>query len=184
MIQQLSWSITNIFIDNKTIPNEDGEIYAFGFECMLATAIQIMVLLIAGLLFKCLTQLAIFTLAFTQIKKHIGGWHADTHFTCISGFTLASIVMVFSCSFIPIWGSIIFMLIALFLIYKFAPIQHTNNPKTKDEILQGRKIAIITTIIEIIIICVLLISPFAQYALYGAGGLFLASLSLIIPNKK
>lgn len=184
MIQQLSWSITNLFISSKTIPEEDGDIYAFGFECILATAIQIIILLTAGLLFKCLIQLAIFTITFTQIKKYIGGWHANTHFTCIGGFTIVSLGMVYLCNLLPILGNAVFVLTALFLIIRFAPIQHVNNPKTEEEIIQGRKIVLLTTFIEVVIICITLISPFTQYAIFAAGGLFLASLSLIIPNKE
>lgn len=184
MIQHLSWSITNLFIGNKTISEEDGDIYAFGFECMLATAVQICILFAVGLIFRCLIQITIFTIAFTQIKKYIGGWHANTHFTCIFGYTVMALISIYLCSIFPSWISYILLAVSLFFILAFAPVQHKNNPKTEEETTHARKVSLLTATIITVCICVILLSPLANYAIYGAGGLFVASLSLIIPNKE
>lgn len=183
MINQLAWSVTNLFIRREEIPDEDGEIYAFGFECILATAIQIVVLAFAGLIFGCLIELTLYSLCFTRIKGYIGGWHANTHFTCIFGYTVVALMSVCICRILPNWVSLIFLLIALKLIFKLAPIQHFNNPKTKEEIIKGRKTAITAASIISIIVCAIFISPFRIYSIYGACGFFIASLSLAFPNK-
>lgn len=183
MIQQLSWSITNLFVNRREIPEEDGEIYAFGFECILASAIQIFILVIAGLLFNCLIELAVYSLCFTQIKKHIGGWHANTHLACISGYTVVALAAVCLCSLLPNWVNYILLFIAISLIFAFAPIQHENNPKTDEEVNRARKISLLVSTVIAMCVCIISLSPYADYAIYGACGLLLASLSLIVPNK-
>ena len=184
MIQQLAWSVTNLFIRKEEIPAEDGEIYAFGFECMLSTAIQMVLLFIVGILFGRLVEIALYTACFTAIKRHIGGWHADSHFTCISGYTVIALGAVSLCRVLPEWASIFFVIIALALVLALAPIPHMNNPKTKTETAHARKVAVGAAIILATVICIVLLSPIASYAVFGACGLFVAAVSLLFDPKE
>lgn len=183
MIQQMAGVAARAFSRRDIIPRDDEEIYAFGFECMISAGLQAVILLVLGLVLGALPETVLFTGGFTGIKKHIGGWHADTHLACLSFSTLMTLCAVLLGRRVPGWGALICLGAALILVFLLAPIQHINNPKTNEELVllkkKARTISLVLAFGTTVCFCI-----FGQIAAHAALGLLAAALTLLIPNKK
>lgn len=93
MLCRLSWKLTAALMEQAG-DTGDKEIYAYGIECFLAEALQVLLLLAVGLLMGRLVDVTAFALFFTMIKRNAGGFHASRHSTCISGFTALAVAAV------------------------------------------------------------------------------------------
>lgn len=180
-MHHLACTLAELCVQNAVIPQEDGEIYAYGFECMLATLLQLIVFTVFGLLLHRLIPLALFALSFTAVKRYIGGYHAQSHLACVITTTVMGVVAVLVCACLPVWGTVPLLLAAACIILAVDCAPNPNNPLSKSALKRNRKCALIATAVELIAFSALFMSPFAPYAIYGACGLLMAACTLFIP---
>lgn len=185
MIARMASTISRHLVTRQVVPEDYEEVYAFGFECVLSTAIQVVILLIIGIASGLILETAFFFGGFVMIKKYIGGWHAESHFACITAFSCCSLSLLPVVFLLPAHAGFALAAAALALIWRLAPISHYNNPKSHEENLAARKVALRMAAAEALVIAILLLAaPTAGYGLCAAYGLFLASFSLLVPNRK
>lgn len=69
---------------SKVIPDQEQvEVYIYGLECILNTAITLFFLTIWGFFSHTLIETYCWLVAFAVLRHHAGGLHAPTQFTCI-----------------------------------------------------------------------------------------------------
>lgn len=167
------------------LPAEEGEteVYAFGIECWLSSALQAAILFVVGLLTQKLVEIIAVSVCFTGVKKHVGGWHANHHWSCLTVGTATMLCAVLLGIITPWWVGYWLLIGANVIIYLLAPIPHANNPKTLEELHKSRRYALVMSYLLTLIIGLLLPTSFARYAVQGAYGLAMVAISLLVPNR-
>lgn len=183
-MHKLSWKLTNSFVGRGVIEAEDAEVYAFGLQCLLSKILLMTIVLILALILDAVLPIALFTLCFWGIKKHIGGYHAESELVCFTISISSVVVIPLLCRFIPVFLSIPFAAVAFVLVMKLAPILHRNNPKTEEQYAECKKKARMMTLFYVAVILVVYFSPLREFAIYLSCGLLASVLTLLIPNAK
>lgn len=76
-------SFTNRLIHKGHIPEEDREIYIYGFDITLYTIWSTSILLLTGLVLRQFTAAVVLVFGFYTFQTTGGGYHADTHLKCL-----------------------------------------------------------------------------------------------------
>lgn len=156
MIQQLANNITESLVKKAVVTEENKEIYVFGFEAIIATVINFVIILVLGASFGLLLEAVIYLLAFSILRVYCGGYHAKTHLSCILTFVfLFGIVM----TIIALTPSNLYSIISVTLgiccvliVFVLAPIEHENRRFQGNEYKQFRLISRIIAVVELLII--------------------------------
>lgn len=161
MLQRISDRLTDQLILKGVIPEENQEIYTYGFSALLSTVINALVMLIIGILSGLLLETFIFMLSFAVLRVYSGGYHADSHISCIlMSASIYAIAMLIT-QFMPVQYSVIFSVligvISFFAIIIFAPIEHKNKPFIEDEYKKFKLISRMIAACEIGVICIIAI---------------------------
>ena len=145
MLHKLAEDISFYLITNKIIDIEDRDIYIYGLELLISTLFTSISILILGLLIEEWISGVAYLTVYFLLKSYTGGYHAKHYYECYIYSILVFIALIIIKKIIlydyqPIIGlfSLIFSII---IIFKFAPVENKNNPKTKDEIERNKKIA-------------------------------------------
>lgn len=74
--------ITDRLIQKKYIPEDDREVYEYGFDIVFYTVWSTLLLLVAGLVLKQFLPTIIIVLCFYTFQSYGGGYHANSHLKC------------------------------------------------------------------------------------------------------
>ncbi|NLO99413.1 MAG: accessory gene regulator B family protein [Clostridiaceae bacterium] len=178
MLQRLSEQFTDFLLMKEIIENENREIYEYGLVALFSTAINIIVVLTIGIIAGLILESMFFILMFGVIRIYSGGYHAESHISCVLifvGFYCASMAVA---KFLPVEMGNVFSLsagiISFAIILYLAPVEHKNKPFIEGE---QRKFQILSRAIasvEFMGIC--LITVFFYEAMKAAVIISLAML--------
>lgn len=150
--------ITNYFVRNGIVTEDNHEVFHYGAEIILSTFISMFSIVMIGVLFHRLFESALFIAVLIPIKQNTGGYHAKHHYSCILttvGIYVFSILGFFYLSFLPA----IFWMISLFgaflIILLFAPCENINKPMDDQGKRQAKNKSIVASLI--LILCVILL---------------------------
>lgn len=162
MLTRLSDRIALNISKNINCDDEKQQVIAYGILAMLHTFVFLLCIVIIGIIFKILVPILIVCLSAALLKRSSGGAHADTPFFCsfigsIVCFLQTYLAILINKSHLSIVFYIIFTLIsflvALYSVYKWAPVESPNKPiNTERKRKKLRKISFITLIIYAILI--------------------------------
>ena len=178
-MHRIAVRITNHLIDRRVIPEADAEIYIYGLECSLADAVGFVIPFSLGLALGIHIELLAFIVCFSAIKKWTGGWHLQSHLKCFLLSVIMSVLSVWLCGFAPGWLSFVFLGVASAIVILFAPVAHSNNPKTESELLEGRERVLAVLIVLNLSILAVYQLGFPLLALAGSCGVFVSSVTLL-----
>lgn len=187
VIHEIAKRIVHICIRHSGYPAEKTEIYAYGLECGMADLLQYLILGAIAVVFRCPVRLLLFCVCFTGLKRNAGGYHARTHFACITQFTACATLSALIAPIPEPWaarGLVLGCAAALFLlVWRNAPIAHPNHPKSESAHRRSRRVSIAVAAVEALLLPILsLLRP--EAALAGALGGLCAAATLVIPNEK
>ena len=184
MIQLLAKKLSNFLIESG-LPSENIEIYSYGAECFLNLLICNSLLLFFGFSTHHLIEILLWIISFSCLRHHIGGYHANSHISCISlsvllGILSITINTIFETQPILIYIPIIF---CIFCIAKLAPVLHLNHPITDVQKRKAHTNAIITLLVELISFFFLYLNQLTiAYSIIT--GIFTASLCCLMGHIK
>lgn len=78
-------------VANRIGKKEYLRIYTYGFECLIATMGNIMVVFLAGLLFNMEKELAVYMIFYSILRMQSGGCHQASHVKCIFWYLILAI---------------------------------------------------------------------------------------------
>lgn len=189
-MEQLTKRLSRYMVRISTVEGENEEVVAYGLFLLFAGAEQILLLAVMGLLLKIPLHMALFVLFYAILKRTIGGWHTSRHSTCLAGYTAIAVIGTLAGRYTPAPYSIpaaaILATITLVLIWRFAPVEHPNNPHKPYRIKKFRKLARILAVCEWVVILVMTIaggSGAGNFALCAALGGCVAAVTLLIPVR-
>lgn len=177
MVKSFSYKITSFLICNKTIKDEEYDLYLYGFEILIAFIVNIITILLMGCALNRFYETIAFLICYCPIRQFAGGYHADNYKRCLLVFTLVYLTNMFileklmynsyDCTILI--GAIISALGICFM----APLEHRNNPLSNSDKVKYKHI----TMIIVIIIFILSIIGFNFKLTYRLSTYTLSSIS-------
>jgi len=180
MLQKFSEQLTDFLLIKGIIDSEDREIYTYGFEALLSTVINIFIVLTIGIVAGIALESMFYLLMFAILRVYCGGYHAETHISCILIFTGIYGTSMITARLLPVEAESIFSLItgtlSFVAILILAPIEHKNKPFVDDEKVKFRKTARIIASLQLM--SIYLINGIFTPAMKAAVLISLAMLSV------
>lgn len=93
MINYISKMITNFFLQQESISEDEKEIYQYGVEITISSILNILFVLLLSILFRSLLSGIVFLMCFIYVRRYTGGYHAETYFRCNSALCITYIVV-------------------------------------------------------------------------------------------
>lgn len=134
MINKMSKDIAVFLYGKGCFEGNDIEVYAYGLELLIASAVEVMTVLIIGTILSGFTETILYLLTFTALRSFTGGYHAKTHGRCATVYFLVfalSIILyhLMLPSVLMVW--LVMLTSALFgglVIWRLAPVENPNKP--------------------------------------------------------
>jgi accessory gene regulator B len=187
MLEKLSVSLTAYFLLRGIITEDSREIYAYGFELILSTALNFALTFALAILYGRPLDALIYLLSTFPLRTFGGGWHANTHFLCslmhACAFTAASWVSFWLWSYAPLWVAIALMAAVLIITLARAPSEHPDNPLTPDARVKSRRRCIVYAIILFAAAVAAGVLGYAHTSLLIAVSAFSAAATMLFVNK-
>lgn len=146
---------TNYLVHNKVIYEEDRDIYEYGFHAIYNNIIDIISIVIIAWLFNMVPGTIIYHISFVLLRNTAGGYHTKTHLRC---FIMSTAILVLSLFVITRSTSLILSIeltcLSTLLIWIKAPIEHENNPMSREKY---NRMKILSRVISAILLCIVLL---------------------------
>lgn len=124
-------SLSDIPIDSET-----KEVYVYGLECIFHNIVIVFILSIIGLLTNSFVSIVVWLSSFVLLRHNAGGYHAPTHFSCITSSILLGIGNIYitkAFSFSRTYAFISFLFALVFCLL-LAPTQVSKHSlSSKDQ---------------------------------------------------
>lgn len=146
MIAKLSHIIADFFIRQKVVPEEQREVYEYGFELSISSVIGILIVLAIGFISRRFWESVVFYMVFCFTRLFTGGYHAPNHLLCkiiFTGALLAVLVTDWLLKEIESYYWFVLHFYSLVVVCWLAPIENTNKELTKRQKVKCKVIAII-----------------------------------------
>lgn len=88
MINHISKIITNFFLQQKSISEDEKEIYQYGVEITISSILNILLILLLSILVRSVLSGIVFLVCFIYVRRYTGGYHAETYFRCNSALCI------------------------------------------------------------------------------------------------
>lgn len=132
-------------------------IYTYSIECLLNLLICDTILLMFAFCTGHLWEMLFWLLSFTFLRNNIGGFHANSHLSCISLSIVIGIASIYINKFCWHFPLITYGLlcICLYTILKLKPVTHSNHPTSEVKIRRAKNNGILVFLIELLIVLTL-----------------------------
>ena len=190
MIKQLAQRASKHYSDRMVIDPNKQEIYSYGFELLISTTANFIVIFIISCVFGLFFEPLLFMVSFIPLRLSAGGYHAKHHWSCIVGF--GSIFLLFMIFLSRInsdaWSyySLIATFVSSVLIYYLAPVETPNKPLSYKHYVQQRNRSVTLSLIHVAIVSIdsLITHQFTELLTYYSSGTLCACLLLVAEKKK
>lgn len=187
VIEKLALKTAVFFSNNRIIDSDDVEACAFGLEILFSTVINFAVVLAVAVLTREFLAFAVFFASFIPFRLNAGGFHAKTHTGCTAVLVAALLLYIAALRFMPATAktisAAISLIISIIIIFKFAPVEHPNNPLSNKSRHKLRKRSIILLCIWSAL-CILLFFIRPGLAFYTVSGVSLSAASMLAEKIK
>lgn len=145
MANKVAAMITNYLCKNKTIHEDNKEIYSYGFEIMLSNITNFLLILVIGLLYNNVIHTLVFYFVFVVTRSYSGGYHAKNYFKCNMIFASICFITLFLSNLLNKNMSLVYLVVFLSIylgcIFEYAPIDSENKRLTVEEKEKYKKIS-------------------------------------------
>ena len=184
MISKLAKNVAHFFVVQNITEESKEVIYAYGMELLISDVLNTIIVLLIALISHTLPAVVVFIAVFMGLRQFVGGYHANSHLSCM--FTLVLVMMVFSYGICNISGqiaqifSIGFITIALPIIFCIAPVPHPNKPMSAEKGVKLRKRSIILAVALSAAVIALLVFKYRKISLYVSSGILLSAIMALL----
>lgn len=134
MLHKLSKTIAFFLLSKHCFEKEELDVYVYGVELVLSSALGILLILTLSVFFSMLWEGLLFFVAFTALRCYTGGYHCYTYLRCntlyVGTFLLCALLYRWLAPVTPaMWAvTIPSLLVSGGIILKFSPVAHKNKP--------------------------------------------------------
>lgn len=150
MIAKLSRIIADFFICQKVVPEEQRDIYEYGFELSISSVIGILIVLTIGLISGRFWESVVFYIVFCFTRLFTGGYHAPNHLLCKITFAGALLVVLAADWLLKEIESCYWFVLhfySLVVVCWLAPIENQNKELTKRQKVKCKVISIVAMVV-------------------------------------
>ncbi len=147
IIAKLSRIIADFFIRHKIVPEEQREVYEYGFELSISSLIGILIVLAIGFISGRFWESVVFYIVFCFTRLFTGGYHAPSHLLCkitFAGALLAVLVVDWLLTGIESYYWFVLHFYSLIIVCQFAPIDNPNKELTERQKVRCKVISIVS----------------------------------------
>lgn len=184
MISKLAKSIAHFFVIKNIVEKPEEVIYAYGMELLISDVLNSIFVLLIALISHTLPAVIIFLAVFMSLRQSVGGYHANSHFSCM--LTLIIVMLIFSYGICNISDSliwlfdIVFVSLSLPVIFSIAPVPHPNKPMSEEKgVILKRKSRVLVLLLSMCV-AVLMIFQINKFSLYVSSGILLSSTAALL----
>ena len=136
MIEQLSKRIADNLVKNGADASQ-REVYAYSMECIFNYLLSDLLLYSIGFLIHQLPAIFVWSISYSLLRVHIGGYHASTHARCIISGTIVGLLSLPLNQLRTAFPLSILLLLVILVgnIILFTPVVHERHPVSA----QGKK---------------------------------------------
>ena len=184
MIARLSRRLTSFFVVRGIVPENEMDVYVYGFEILMSTLQNFIALAILSVLIGKVIETVFFLLGFIPLRLIAGGYHAKNHFRCFLILMLVYSAFILLIFIIPVEYAtrsiILSYSITAILVFIIAPSEDANKPMSSREAIVFRKRSRIAIASYAALIgAVATVMADKEYALSLTLGLLTVGLSLL-----
>lgn len=184
MIAKLAKGTAHFFSEKNIVKQEDEEIYAYGMELLYSSIFNILLAVLISVVTNTFLPTTVFIVTFIILRQYIGGYHAKTHFGCMTIFVVVLIIFSILAKHTPINFeipvSVVIDVISIILVILFAPVEHPNKPLSDNDKMRLRKKGIFCIfVISVIITAMITFSITRRYGMYISIGIFTSSIAMV-----
>ncbi|MBQ3510590.1 MAG: accessory gene regulator B family protein [Peptococcaceae bacterium] len=189
MLHNISETIASFFVQKQFITKEQLTVYTYCFEFLLSILLFWTSIFLLAWVTGSIIPTLFYYVTFYIFRTAIGGYHAKTHLRCyilsmltFSLFLIISHVLQFFA--VHMFFTLPLLILSGILIWRYAPIEHSNRPFTSQEYLKFRKRSRILLVAFSVVILGLHYSTQTQiYGFYVVYGITQAVISLLAAYK-
>lgn len=185
MIHKMAATLSCALANRGIFNSEDAEVYAYGFELMISTILNIVLVIIISFLFSAPLAWLFFLLAFIPSRTTAGGYHAKTHLKCCITFcvayTIFMLIPIFLSEFMTPLTLVIISVASLITVLLLAPMPASSKPMSEEQRIINRRRSIVIAVAGLLLTAVSFVAgPFLlRLIVYFALGQAGAAISLI-----
>lgn len=126
---------------HNMIPEGEQDVYAYSLEVVLGSAMFWLMMILLTIAFGEVGATMIYLIVFFLFRSSIGGYHASTHLRCISISAIAYLIFIWCYNQFASQTilTLVFSILAIVIVFIFAPIDHPNKPFSRAEWQRYRK---------------------------------------------
>lgn len=186
MYEKLSNQMAQFLIRNGVGKSEYLEIYIYGFENVISTVINMMILFLIGWGLGLEKEILIYMIFFAILRNCAGGMHKNTHLSCV--FTYAVIAFAHILILKGVFQSncqlargicVVYLLVAFVMIFRYAPMDSENKrlseEEKKVEKMKSRK----TLVIEVGSVFLMVLFQQEWLAIVATAAIMIQSVTLL-----
>jgi accessory gene regulator B len=137
MILRLSERISYFLQSERLIRQEDRKVYAYGFEILLSTVLNLFAVGVIAFLSGRLLESICYLAAFIPLRSLIGGFHAKNHSRCFLILMMVYGAFLFLLKNFPDahFGPAVFIcgICSTIIVFFLAPVADANKPLSSSE---------------------------------------------------
>ncbi len=185
MITKIANKLTIFLFNREIISREDIPIYVYGYEALLASIVNFILILTLGIILHQGWQPIVFFVVFAWTRVYSGGYHAQSYLKCnliLASVYIITITLVEALVYTESgYTIVVFVLFYLSVILKFAPVPNSKKQISEAERVKFReKILLLSAIWTILILILCFI--FFKVALIVAITLFVVAVLIVIQH--
>lgn len=188
MIAEISKRISIALLKSNAINQDELNVYAYGIQLLIMSifdwCITFFFMWLIGEIYLSITYLIVFFL----LRRHCGGYHAETHTRCIIASNVvfvASVLLSANMRYenFKIW-LFIGEIINYIMIYIFSPAEHHNKPITSSKLTRHRKLGILFNTIISVASVILVLNGLDKFACAILLGQLSVSVAVVLQKAK
>jgi accessory gene regulator B len=185
MVKSCANKITSLLIAKKTIEYEDYEIYSFGFETLIASIGNIIIILTIGTFLNRFIETLLFLVFYCSIRQFAGGFHAENYIRCLFCFITMFLTNIYVLDKLINSNSTTLAVVIAFVSYMgilfLVPKEHRHNPLSIIERKKYKKIVIyLCSILLLISVVCFNFTITYEYAMYLSSVIVCIFIMLIL----
>ena len=189
MITVLSEKTVLLFIAQGILYEQDKEVYAYCFEILFATLLNLCAVLGISIVSNTVPETVFFLLSFIPLRQAAGGYHAQNHFRCfliLMGVYSLFLFIVNNLTQEYIAVAIrIGLPMAVLILFLLSPMEDANKPLSNEEVKRLRKRSRISvTLYAAFVLILQMLYPGSKWAFAVLLGIVTVALSLLATAVK
>lgn len=188
MIATISKKISIALLKSNAINQDELNVYAYGIQLLIMSifdwCITFFFMFLIGEIYLSVTYLLVFFL----LRRHCGGYHAETHTRCIIASNAVYVASVLISANMRYENFAIWLFIGesinYIMIYIFSPAEHHNKPITPSELTRHRKLGIFFNTIISAVSVILVLNGLNESACAILLGQLSVSVAVVLQKVK